>query len=395
MAESGNGPYEINVPLPNPETAVSEPHEHDVVLGRGAFTNFHPGNVWYRELAVSRRPLYKRSPRHAKLLVSKDIVRQVLSRSPPGRFLRKDESTGLWIPVSFKTAVEKTSKILREKRVATDGSVSARAQVQPAAVLLPQDAVAPAQIDSKPPARLPWSRDHQLHSPSLESPTYRSDEDKQDIVRGRRVPDGPALIRQVAQWWRVGDERHIPQEAPMQALIPSDVQREWSGVTQRYADLQQEVDHASQHGVDAIAVGTIDALKVQLEQMKVAVVSNSHPTQLQLQQHEHHPRDVSSSSSSATDMASAPSYLLASQAMLSPDSSRYFGVGEMGEGQMNAAGGDPNNSVGLMPQPQLGTLQFEGNARRLFDHSGAAHSLHDPLYGRESSGSLIEEDDDD
>jgi len=98
-----------------PAEHVLHPHDHDVLCGRGGLTNHHPGNSWYRRLVRSNRSLYKKSPKHTKLLVSKAIVHHVLSQNPPGRFLECHKTNGLWYPVPYKRAVDKTSQALRER----------------------------------------------------------------------------------------------------------------------------------------------------------------------------------------------------------------------------------------------------------------------------------------
>ena len=103
---------------------VIKPHEHDVLCGRGGLTNHHPGNAWYRRLVRSNRPLYRASPNHTKLLVSKAIVHHVQTQSPPGRFLECHQTTGLWYPVPYKKAVDKTSQALRERARESDGAVN-------------------------------------------------------------------------------------------------------------------------------------------------------------------------------------------------------------------------------------------------------------------------------
>lgn len=102
---------------------IMEPHEHDVLCGRGGLTNHHPGNAWYRRLVRSNRPLYRDSPKHTKLLVAKAIVHHVQNQTPPGRFLEcKRSATGMWYPVSYKRAVDKTSQALREKDRENEGA---------------------------------------------------------------------------------------------------------------------------------------------------------------------------------------------------------------------------------------------------------------------------------
>jgi hypothetical protein len=98
-----------------PEEPVMEPHEHDVLCGRGGLSNHHAGNAWFRRLVRSNRPLYRASPKHTKLLVAKAIVHHVQAQNPPGRFLECNRKSGLWFPVSYKRAVDKTSQALRER----------------------------------------------------------------------------------------------------------------------------------------------------------------------------------------------------------------------------------------------------------------------------------------
>ena len=62
---------------------ISNPHDHDVMCGRGGLTNFHRGNIWYRRLVKCNRPLYRESAKYTKLLVSKAIVQAVHSQNPP------------------------------------------------------------------------------------------------------------------------------------------------------------------------------------------------------------------------------------------------------------------------------------------------------------------------
>jgi hypothetical protein len=46
--------------------------------------------------------------------ISRSIVQAVRSLDPPGRFLDKDQLTGLWHDIGHKKAVEKTSQALRD-----------------------------------------------------------------------------------------------------------------------------------------------------------------------------------------------------------------------------------------------------------------------------------------
>jgi len=47
--------------------------------------------------------------------VARVIVRAIRNGDPPGRFLKKDATTGKWFDIGDKKAAEKTSQALREK----------------------------------------------------------------------------------------------------------------------------------------------------------------------------------------------------------------------------------------------------------------------------------------
>jgi hypothetical protein len=80
----------------------------------GGMTNQHPGNEWFRRLVRSNRPLYKKCPKHTKLLVAKAIVQAVQQQTPPGRFLElADKKTQTWRQITYKRSVDKTSQALR------------------------------------------------------------------------------------------------------------------------------------------------------------------------------------------------------------------------------------------------------------------------------------------
>ena len=100
-----------NWPLKN----IRDPSPNDILYGRGGGTNHHPGNKRYRKLVEDRKIEYVNSKRLDKPVVALDIVKKWRSQSPPGRFLKMDDKTGLWSDVGDKKAREKTSQALREK----------------------------------------------------------------------------------------------------------------------------------------------------------------------------------------------------------------------------------------------------------------------------------------
>ncbi|KAI2504346.1 hypothetical protein MHU86_10111 [Fragilaria crotonensis] len=99
------------------ENFVRDPHDHDVLLGRGGLSNHHPGNNWFRRLVRSNKALYDQAQKHTKLLVAKAIVHHVQAQDPPGRFLEKDKESGVWKEATYNKAVHKTSQALRERKL--------------------------------------------------------------------------------------------------------------------------------------------------------------------------------------------------------------------------------------------------------------------------------------
>jgi hypothetical protein len=98
-----------------PFRGIKDPHDNDVMYGRGGGTNHHPGNKLYRKMVEDRKLEYVNSKRLDKPLVALEIIRLWRAQLPPGRFLKLDEKTGLWSDVGDKKAREKTSQALREK----------------------------------------------------------------------------------------------------------------------------------------------------------------------------------------------------------------------------------------------------------------------------------------
>lgn len=93
---------------------IVNPHEHDVLSGRGNFVNYHAGNEYFRELVRKHKVEYVKCPKPQKGKFSKLIVDEIKNRNPPGRFLKQDGSTKLWYDIGEKKALDKTRQALRE-----------------------------------------------------------------------------------------------------------------------------------------------------------------------------------------------------------------------------------------------------------------------------------------
>ena len=102
------------------ESTVCVPTEDDVLFGRGGFTNNRPGNIFFRQEALSLRPWYEHSSKEEKYVISNILLESVKSRG--GRFLEKG-SDGLWHEVIGNGARRKASQALRERIKGRDTSV--------------------------------------------------------------------------------------------------------------------------------------------------------------------------------------------------------------------------------------------------------------------------------
>jgi hypothetical protein len=79
-------------------------------------TNHHPGNIKWRLIIEERKDEYNMSfIGSRKQIIAMEVVRIWRGLSPPGRFLGKDEETGLWSDIGDEDARNKCSQTLREQ----------------------------------------------------------------------------------------------------------------------------------------------------------------------------------------------------------------------------------------------------------------------------------------
>ena len=94
---------------------IITPHCNDVLSGRGAGINQHPGNECYRALIKRAKLNYLNTRPATKKKIIHDIIDAITTaQSPPGRFLKLDPKTGLWECITFEEAKKKTGQALRE-----------------------------------------------------------------------------------------------------------------------------------------------------------------------------------------------------------------------------------------------------------------------------------------
>ena len=97
------------------EMSTEEPHNNDVLCGRGGTINAHPGNEQYRMFVDRKKRVYLTARfKREKRLIAQSIVDEVRNLKPPGRFLSKDAKTNIWSDVGDEKARDKTSQALRE-----------------------------------------------------------------------------------------------------------------------------------------------------------------------------------------------------------------------------------------------------------------------------------------
>jgi hypothetical protein len=112
------------------EANIVNPHDHDVLSGRGNFVNYHAGNEHFRGLVRKHKVAYVACPKPQKGKFSRMIVDEIRSRNPPGRFLKQDAATKLWYDIGEKKSLDKTRQALREgapeivKELSPDGEDS-------------------------------------------------------------------------------------------------------------------------------------------------------------------------------------------------------------------------------------------------------------------------------
>lgn len=97
------------------EVPIINPRTHDVLSGRGNFANKHAGNIRFRQLVANAHEKYITSEfRVEKVQIASQIIDEIRSTNPPGRFLTKDGSGTSWTRISDKKVVDKVRQRLRE-----------------------------------------------------------------------------------------------------------------------------------------------------------------------------------------------------------------------------------------------------------------------------------------
>ncbi|GKY96908.1 hypothetical protein MPSEU_000649700 [Mayamaea pseudoterrestris] len=94
--------------------------ETDVICGRGSGVTCWKGNIEFRYLCYKVKPLYVMADRTAKTAIALDLINEMATLNPPGRFVELIEGTEIddkrCLLVPQEQAIEKTCQALREKK---------------------------------------------------------------------------------------------------------------------------------------------------------------------------------------------------------------------------------------------------------------------------------------
>merc|ERR1712038_763112 len=92
-------------------TGIVKPMDDDILSGRGAGVNLHPGNQFFRSIIQQNKQSYIEGDPGEKKRIIKKIVETVTKH---GRFLKQDPKTELWQPITIDEVRKKTGQALRE-----------------------------------------------------------------------------------------------------------------------------------------------------------------------------------------------------------------------------------------------------------------------------------------
>lgn len=98
-SKAEEGKNEEAISAEDDPNAIREPSDPDVLSGRGASVNAHPGNKKFRALCFARKPEFEAGNHAAKRRVATEIV-NVIFDDGKARFLKKKDnkvSVGYWI----------------------------------------------------------------------------------------------------------------------------------------------------------------------------------------------------------------------------------------------------------------------------------------------------------
>ena len=111
-------PPRIRRSLPEEKVYIQGvPTENDVMVGRGARANLHPGNIPYWRSILAHREMYMESQTiEGKTRVALRVVNFI--KHTNGRFLQKEKGVGeRWFVLPDNIAICKVKQALRDRNV--------------------------------------------------------------------------------------------------------------------------------------------------------------------------------------------------------------------------------------------------------------------------------------
>lgn len=96
------------------ESGIKKPRHNDILSGRGNGINNHIGNERYRSLVKGVKTDYVKTPRTHRAEFALKIYEDIKKWNPPGRFLKKNQTTQLWEELEKDKALNKIKQALRE-----------------------------------------------------------------------------------------------------------------------------------------------------------------------------------------------------------------------------------------------------------------------------------------
>lgn len=100
-------------PLDMTNAIHGDPHAVDVLSGRGASVNAHPGNKRFRALCFARKAEFDAGNHAAKRRIAIEIV-DISIKNTGSRFLKKKIEKGPWFEMTYDQAVSKACQVMRD-----------------------------------------------------------------------------------------------------------------------------------------------------------------------------------------------------------------------------------------------------------------------------------------
>ena len=79
---------------------IKEPHDHNVLSGKGRYINYHKRNKYFRKLVEKYKLEYVKSPKQQQ-------EKNLKARNPPGQFLRQDKDTKKRLNIKKRKVLDK------------------------------------------------------------------------------------------------------------------------------------------------------------------------------------------------------------------------------------------------------------------------------------------------